>query len=88
MTPSSVASPRPSARAAVADASSSPSGWWMLVHQLPPDPPGLRMRVWRRLQQLGALQIKGSVYVLPGTDEAQEDLQWLLINKVEFVHNY
>lgn len=51
--------------------------WWMLVHQLPPDPPGLRMRVWRRLQELGALQIKGSVYVLPATDQAREDLQWL-----------
>ncbi|HVF35360.1 MAG TPA: chromate resistance protein ChrB domain-containing protein [Candidatus Saccharimonadia bacterium] len=50
----------------------------MLVHQLPPDPPGLRMRVWRRLQQLGALQVKGSVYVLPATEVAQEDLQWLL----------
>ena len=56
----------------------TPRGWWMLVHQLPPDPPGLRMRVWRRLQDLGALQIKGSVYVLPATDSAREDLQWLL----------
>lgn len=52
--------------------------WWMLVHQLPPAPPGLRMRVWRRLQDLGALQVKGSVYVLPATDSAREDLQWLL----------
>jgi hypothetical protein len=52
--------------------------WWMLVHQLPPDPPGLRMRVWRRLRELGALQIKGSVYILPATDSAREDLQWLL----------
>lgn len=52
--------------------------WWMLVHQLPPNPPGVRMRVWRRLNALGALQIKGSVYVLPGTDAAREDLEWLL----------
>lgn len=56
----------------------TPREWWMLVHQLPPEPPGLRMRVWRRLQDLGALQIKGSVYVLPATDSAREDLQWLL----------
>lgn len=36
------------------------------------------MRVWRRLNALGALQIKGSVYVLPGTEAAREDLEWLL----------
>jgi hypothetical protein len=50
----------------------------MFVHQLPPSPPGLRMRVWRRLQDLGALQLKGSVYLLPADDDAREDLQWLL----------
>ncbi len=36
------------------------------------------MRVWRRLATLGALQIKGSVYVLPATEAAREDLEWLL----------
>jgi hypothetical protein len=24
--------------------------WWLFVHQLPPHPPGLRAKVWRRLQ--------------------------------------
>jgi hypothetical protein len=59
-------------------AGSSARAWWMLVHQLPPQPPGLRMRVWRRLLALGALQVKGSVYLLPATEAAREDLQWLL----------
>src|SRR5688572_17431299 len=52
--------------------------WWMLVHQLPPNPPGARVRIWRRLGALGALQVKGSVYVLPATEAAREDFQWLL----------
>ena len=55
-----------------------PRAWWMLVHQLPPEPPGLRMRIWRRLQDLGALQLKGSVYLLPASDAAREDLQWIV----------
>jgi len=55
-----------------------PRAWWMLVHQLPPEPPGLRMRIWRRLQDLGALQLKGSVYLLPASDAAREDLQWVV----------
>lgn len=52
-------------------------GWWLFVHQLPPAPPGLRVKVWRRLRALGALQIKGSIYVLPALDSNLEDLQWL-----------
>src|SRR5688572_14330570 len=52
--------------------------WWMLVHQLPPNPPGARVRIWRRLGALGALQVKGSVYLLPATEAAREDFQWLL----------
>lgn len=51
--------------------------WLMLLHQLPPDPPALRVRVWRRLQAIGALQLKSTVYLLPFNDEAQEDFAWL-----------
>ena len=50
----------------------------MLVHQLPPDPPALRVRVWRRLQGLGALQLKSSVYLLPDGEGMLEDFEWLL----------
>ncbi len=35
------------------------------------------MRVWRRLQQIGALVIKQAVYVLPDSPEAREDFEWL-----------
>jgi hypothetical protein len=50
----------------------------MLVHQLPPEPPALRVRVWRRLQALGALQLKSSVYLLPENEATLEDFEWLV----------
>jgi len=52
--------------------------WLMLVHQLPPKPAYLRVKIWRRLQGLGAVSVKNSVYVLPASTEAQEDFEWLL----------
>jgi hypothetical protein len=52
--------------------------WLLLVHQLPPKPAYLRVKIWRRLQGLGAISVKNSVYVLPAGDQALEDLQWLL----------
>jgi hypothetical protein len=52
--------------------------WLLLVHQLPPKPAYLRVKVWRRLQGLGAMAVKNSVYVLPTSEQAREDFQWLL----------
>src|SRR5215216_4488821 len=51
--------------------------WLLLIHQLPPNPTNLRVRTWRKLQQLGATSIKNSVYVLPYTEKTHEDFQWL-----------
>lgn len=51
--------------------------WLLFVHQLPSNPSNLRVRTWRRLQQLGAIPIKQAVYVLPDTPSAREDFEWL-----------
>ena len=51
--------------------------WILLIHQLPPKPTNLRVRIWRKLQKLGAVAIKNSVYVLPFNDKTYEDFQWL-----------
>lgn len=51
--------------------------WLVFVHQLPPTPSNLRVRTWRRLQQLGALPLRQAVYVLPDTPAAREDFEWL-----------
>src|SRR5215475_7983271 len=52
--------------------------WLLLIHQIPPTPNYLRVKIGRRLQRLGAVAIKNSVYALPSSDQAQEDLQWVL----------
>lgn len=50
----------------------------MLIHQLPPKPPYLRVKIWRRLQAIGAVPIKNSVYVLPNRDDTREDFEWIV----------
>ena len=52
--------------------------WLLLIHQLPAKPAYLRVKVWRRLQGIGAVAVKNAVYALPATAEAQEDFEWLL----------
>src|SRR5258708_3560077 len=51
--------------------------WLLLVHQLPPKPSNVRVRTWRRLQELGAVAVKNSVYALPNSPAAQEDFAWM-----------
>jgi hypothetical protein len=50
----------------------------LLIHQLPSKPAYLRVKVWRRLQALGAVGVKNAVYALPASEQAQEDFEWLL----------
>jgi hypothetical protein len=57
--------------------------WLLLIHQLPPKPDYFRVKIWRRLQRLGAVAIKNSVYALPKNDQTQEDFQWVLREIVE-----
>ena len=57
--------------------STSQHEWVLLIHQLPPRPTNLRVRIWRKLQKLGAIVIKNSVYVLPASEKTHEDFQWL-----------
>jgi hypothetical protein len=59
-------------------AGSAPPRWLLLFHQMPPKPSYVRVKIWRRLQALGAVPVKNSVYALPRTDAAFEDFQWLL----------
>ena len=51
--------------------------WLLLVLQLPAQPSNARVKTWRRLQQLGAISVKHSVYVLPNSAQAVEDFEWL-----------
>jgi hypothetical protein len=57
--------------------------WLLLIHQIPPKPNYLRIKIGRRLQRLGAVAIKNSVYVLPRSDQAREDFEWVTREVVE-----
>ena len=59
---------------------SMPNGgpkWLFLLHQLPAKPAYARVKVWRRLQSLGAVTVKNAVYALPDNSESREDFAWL-----------
>ena len=51
--------------------------WLLLIHQLPPKPDYLRVKMRRRLIRMGAALLKSTVYVLPNGAEALEDFTWL-----------
>jgi hypothetical protein len=63
----------------------APAGaqWLLLIHQLPAKPAYARVKVWRRLQALGAVTVKGAVYALPANAETREDFAWLAKEIVE-----
>ena len=60
-----------------------PARWLLLIHQIPPRPSYLRVKIWRRLQRLGAVAIKNAVYALPYSEQGKEDFQWVLREIVE-----
>ena len=51
--------------------------WILLIHAIPPRPAYLRVKIGRRLQKLGAVAVKNSVYAMPRSEGAREDLEWI-----------
>src|SRR5512138_71343 len=66
------------ARKAPSTGATPEARWLLLIHQIPPKPAYLRVKIGRHLQRIGAVAIKNSVYALPRNDETQEDFQWVL----------
>ncbi len=52
--------------------------WLLLVHQIPPRPHYLRVKVGRHLRRVGAVPVKNTVYVLPRSEESREAFEWVL----------
>src|SRR5882762_6896468 len=57
--------------------------WLLLIHQIPAKPAYLRVKIWRRLQDMGAVAVKNAVHALPMSEGTQEDFEWLLREIVE-----
>src|SRR5690349_24621632 len=51
--------------------------WLLLIHQLPAKPAYVRVKIWRRLQALGAVTVQNAVYALPANADTREDFAWL-----------
>ncbi|MGH7613150.1 MAG: chromate resistance protein ChrB domain-containing protein [Gemmatimonadales bacterium] len=51
--------------------------WLLLIHRLPPKPDYLRVKLRRRLQGIGAVPLKRTVYVLPLSEQSHADFEWL-----------
>jgi hypothetical protein len=43
--------------------------WLLLIHQLPTKPAYFRVKIWRRLQSIGTVAVKSTVYALPANAE-------------------
>jgi hypothetical protein len=55
----------------------TPARWLLLIHQIPPEPNYLRVKVSRRLARIGAVQLKSTVYALPRSETCNEDFLWV-----------
>jgi hypothetical protein len=51
--------------------------WLIFSYTIPAKHPNVRVKAWRRLQAVGAVQLKSSLYVLPFSETNYEYLQWL-----------
>ena len=51
--------------------------WLVLSFSLPAKSQAIRVKVWRRLQAIGAIQAKNSLYVLPASVAHTEHFTWL-----------
>ena len=52
--------------------------WLVFFPQTPSTPSSLRVLVWRRLQQAGAISLQSGAWMLPQTSEQEQVLQTLL----------
>ena len=51
--------------------SPDPNPWLLLIPQLAAKPAYLRVKVWRRLQVIGAAPLKNAVHALPNRDDTR-----------------
>src|SRR3954468_1120389 len=56
---------------------STTARWVLFMPTIPAKPASLRVKIWRRLQAIGAIGLRGSVYALPNREECVEVFEWV-----------
>jgi hypothetical protein len=51
--------------------------WVLFMPSIPAKPASVRVKIWRRLQAVGAVGLRGSLYALPNREECVEVFEWL-----------
>jgi hypothetical protein len=51
--------------------------WVLFMPSIPAKPASLRVKIWRRLQAVGAVGLRGSLYALPNREECVEVFEWV-----------
>lgn len=57
--------------------------WALLSYRIPRQPSTPRIAVWRRLKELGVVQIGDGLVALPGDARCQEQLEWVSVSVEE-----
>src|SRR6476620_2934501 len=51
--------------------------WLILIYNVPREPSGKRLYVWRKLKKLGARAMQDAAWLLPSTTVTREQFRWL-----------
>lgn len=51
--------------------------WVLFMPSIPAKPASIRVKIWRRLQAIGAVGLRGSLYALPNREECVEVFEWV-----------
>lgn len=54
--------------------------WTLLVYRIPSHPTRLRLKIWRRLQSMGALYLQDAVCLLPSRADLDENMQYVAVS--------
>lgn len=54
------------------------TSWLLLHYKLPSNPSALRVYIWRKLKQTGAMLLQDAVWILPDQPRTSEQFQWLV----------
>ena len=57
--------------------------WVLLAYRMPREPSTPRIAVWRKLRQLGALQVVDNLVALPADARTKEQLEWVADQVIE-----